>query len=38
MIETITLDDIDIGVKAEDWEDAIRKSSEYLLNTGKITE
>ena len=38
MIETITLDDINIGVKAEDWEDAIRKSSEYLLNTGKITE
>ena len=38
MIENITRDDIDVHVKAENWEDAIKKSSEYLLKTGKITE
>lgn len=36
MIENITADDIDIKVKADDWEDAIRKSSRHLLDTGKI--
>lgn len=38
MIENITTDDIDIHVKTENWEDAIRKSSEYLLQQGIITQ
>lgn len=36
MLEHITLEDIDIGVCASDWKDAIRQSSTYLLEKGKI--
>ena len=36
MLEQVTVDDIEVGVRAENWEDAIRKSAEHLLKTGKI--
>ena len=38
MLEKLTEDNIDIGIRAADWEDAIRKSSRYLLQTDKIEE
>ena len=38
MLDKITLDDIDIHVQATDWEDAIKKSAQYLIEQGKITE
>lgn len=38
MLEHMTLEDIDIGVNAVDWKDAIYRSSTYLLETGKIAE
>lgn len=34
--DLITVDDIEIGLQANDWEDAIRKSSKRLLETGAI--
>jgi len=36
MKERITANDIEIGVHATDWEDAIRKSSRRLLEKGAI--
>lgn len=36
LLDKICEEDINIGVKAEDWEDAIKKSSLYLLEKGKI--
>lgn len=36
LIEKVTPDDIEIGLQASDWEDAIRKSSKILLNKGAI--
>lgn len=36
MLEQIVNDDIEVGVEASDWEDAIRKSARYLLEQGKI--
>ena len=36
MLEKIGVEDIDVKVKASDWEEAIRRSSQYLLDTGKI--
>lgn len=38
MLEQITEKNIDIGIQASDWEDAIKKSSKYLLETEKIKE
>ena len=38
MLEHITLDDIEIGMIASDWRDAIKGSSAYLLKSGKIKE
>lgn len=38
MLEMVTAADITVGVHASDWEDAIRKSSKRLLDTGKIEE
>lgn len=32
----ITVDDIEIGIQADNWEDAIRKSSRRLLEKGTI--
>lgn len=37
MMEQITINDIDIHVQASDWEDAITKSAQYLMDQGKIT-
>lgn len=36
MLEKISEENISIGVYATDWEDAIRKSAQYLLETKKI--
>lgn len=36
MLETIDVSDIEIGIEATDWEDAIRKSSHRLLETDRI--
>ena len=36
MLEKISEENISIGVHATDWEDAIRKSAQYLLETKKI--
>lgn len=36
MLEKISEENISIGVRATDWEDAIRKSAQYLLETKKI--
>lgn len=36
MLEKVTLNDIQIGVKAIDWKDAIIKSSKILLEKGSI--
>lgn len=36
MLEQVTVNDIEIGVKSKDWEDAIRKSARHLLETEKI--
>lgn len=36
LMDKVTLDDITVGLKASDWEDAIRKSSERLLSRGAI--
>lgn len=36
MLENITEEHISIGVEASDWEDAIRKSSQHLLEEDKI--
>ena len=36
MLEKISKENISIGVHASDWEDAIRKSAQYLLETKKI--
>lgn len=36
MLEKISEESISIGVHAADWEDAIRKSAQYLLETKKI--
>ena len=38
MLEHIKEENITIGVQADHWEDAIRKSSQYLLDIGKIEE
>lgn len=38
MLEKITEDNISIGIHAKNWEDAIRKSAQHLLETGKIEE
>ena len=38
MLEQVMVSDIEVGVKAENWEDAIRKSAEHLLETDKIEE
>lgn len=36
MLEQITENNISVGIAADNWEDAIRKSAQYLLTTGKI--
>ena len=36
MLETVELSDIEIGIEATDWEDAIRKSAHHLLKSGNI--
>lgn len=36
MLEKVTVEDIEVGVQASDWEDAIRKSARILLETDKI--
>ena len=36
LMEKVTLDDIEIGIQVNDWEDAIRKSSKILLDKGAI--
>ncbi len=36
LLKRLTLDDITVGLKAKDWEEAIRKSSERLLECGCI--
>ena len=36
MLENVTVKEIEIGVRASDWEDAIRKSARILLETDKI--
>jgi len=36
LTERISVDDIQIGIQAKDWEDAIIKTSEILLNKKKI--
>ena len=36
MLETVELSDIEIGIEATDWEDAIRKSAQNLLESGNI--
>ena len=36
LVDKITINDIQIGIKANNWEDAIRKSSQILLNKGAI--
>jgi PTS system mannitol-specific IIA component/PTS system ascorbate-specific IIA component len=36
--DIITIDDIEIGLQTTDWEDAVRKSSRRLLETGAIEE
>ena len=36
MLENITGKDMEVGVRASDWEDAIRKSAGILLETDKI--
>lgn len=38
MLENVGVNDIEVGVVASDWEDAIRKSSRYLLEHGKVTQ
>lgn len=38
MLENVTVNDIRVNVQAADWEDAIRKSSQVLLETEKIEE
>lgn len=38
MLENVTIKDIEIGVRASDWEDAIRKSASILLEADKIEE
>lgn len=38
MLEMVTEADIELGVQASDWEDAIRKSARRLLETEKIEE
>lgn len=38
LIETVTRDDISVGVAAEDWRDAISKSAQTLLQKGAITQ
>ena len=35
MLEKISEENISIGVHATDWEDAIRESAQYLLETKK---
>ena len=36
MLETVELSEIEIGIEATDWEDAIRKSAQRLLKSGSI--
>ena len=36
LTDTVTVDDIQIGISADDWEDAIRKSSQILLEKKSI--
>lgn len=36
MLEQITTENISVGVHATDWEDAVRLSSEYMLETHAI--
>lgn len=38
MLEQVTVNDIEVGVKSQNWEDAIRKSARRLLETDKIEE
>lgn len=38
VLEHLTTDDIEIGVHASDWEDAISRSARSLLDAGKITQ
>ena len=35
--DLIDIESIELGVKAQDWVEAIRKSGDYLINKGKIT-
>ncbi|WP_312693220.1 PTS sugar transporter subunit IIA [Caproiciproducens sp.] len=36
LIDKITVNDIQIGIQADNWEDAIKKSSQILLDKGAI--
>lgn len=36
LLDKIHLDDLEVGLKADNWEDAIRKSSRWLLAKGAI--
>ena len=38
MLELIKEENVEVGVHAADWEDAIRRSAQHLLETGKIEE
>ena len=38
MLENVTVKDIEVGVQASDWEDAIRRSARILLKANKIKE
>lgn len=38
MLENLTEQDVEIGIHASGWEDAIRKSSRALLKSGKINQ
>lgn len=38
MLEHIKEENVDVRVSAVDWEDAIRRSAQHLLETGKIEE
>ncbi len=38
MLENVTINDIEVNVQAADWEDAIRKSAQPLLERDKIEE
>ena len=38
MLENVTVKDIEVGVQASDWEDAIRRSARILMKANKIKE